>query len=86
MSELRFDKNTQLIVDDNTPSAIRAAFEAVEAAKADSEAAVLEVAKAVERQDKISKYISATFPAPSFIDLFRQSTTYAADMKRIKGA
>lgn len=86
MSELSWDKNGQLVVTPDTPPTIRAAHEAVTAAKQAADDAVTAVAHAVERQDKISKYIAANFKPRSFLDEFRQSTTFAQNMRRIKGA
>jgi len=84
--DLRFDKNGQVVLDAATPPAIRAAFEAVEAAKQAAEAAVIAVAHGVERQDATSKYLAANFPPTSFLETFRAQTTFAQDMRRIKGA
>lgn len=72
---LNFDKNTQLIVDADTPLAIRAAHDAVVAAKEANEASVIAVAHAVERQDACSKYLAANFKPTSFLDEFRRSTS-----------
>jgi alkyl hydroperoxide reductase subunit AhpF len=74
---LQFNKNGELVVDANTPEAIRAAFEAVEAAKAAADAAVIAVAHGVERQDAASKYLAANFKPRSFLDEFRGQTTFA---------
>jgi hypothetical protein len=84
--DLQFNKNGELVVDEHTPPAIRAAFEAVAAAKQAADAAVTAVAHAVERQDKIAKYIAANFKPRSFLDEFRGQTTFAQNMHRIKGA
>jgi hypothetical protein len=72
---LNFDKNGQVVVTPDTPPAIRAAHEAVVTAKQAADAAVVAVAHAVERQDKIAKYLAANWKPPSFLDVFRSQTS-----------
>jgi len=86
MTQLSFDKNGQLVVTPDTPPAIRAAHEAVIAAVEAADDAVIAVAHAVERQDKITKYIAANFAKPTFLESFRGQTTFAQTMAKIKGA
>lgn len=85
MEQLSFDKNGQLVVTPDTPLAIRAAHEAVAAAVEAADAAVIAVAHGVERQDAASKYVATNFKPRTFLEEFRGQTTFAEQMRRIKG-
>lgn len=83
--DLQFNKNGELVVDADTPEAIRLAHEAVTAAKQAADAAVIAVAHGVERQDAASKYVATNFKPRTFLEEFRGQTTFAEQMRRIKG-
>jgi hypothetical protein len=61
--------------------AVETAYNEMKSAEAATEAAALEVAHAIEAYDKAEKYRTKNFPAPTFHDLWKASTTHAAQLR-----
>ncbi len=91
-----FDRNGQVMIPDqaaldalDAPTrdrfrVVETAYNEMKSAEAATEAATLEVAHAVEAYDKAQKYQAKNFPRPTFHDLWKASTTNAAQLAQMK--